>query len=58
VPATPTERLAAVDARLHAMLDAITTVQAPLKEFYGSLNDAQKAQFNAVGRPGSRSRQG
>jgi len=57
-PATPIERLAAIEARLHAMRDAISTVQAPLKEFYASLSDAQKAQFNTVGRPGSRSRQG
>lgn len=55
-PATPIERIAAIDARLHAMRDAVTAVQAPLKEFYGSLNDAQKAQFNAVGR--ARTRQG
>jgi hypothetical protein len=55
-PATPVERLAAVEARLHAMHDAITAVQAPLKTFYGSLSDAQKAKFNAVGR--SRSREG
>ena len=55
-PATPIERLAAIEARLHAMRDAISTVQAPLKEFYASLSDAQKAQFNTVGRP--RSRQG
>ena len=29
VPATPVERIAAIDARLHAMRDAISTVQAP-----------------------------
>ena len=51
-PATPIERLAAVDDRLHAMRDSVASVQAPLKQFYGSLSDAQKAQFNAVGRPG------
>jgi hypothetical protein len=55
-PATPVERLAAVEARLHAMHDAIAAVQAPLKTFYSSLSDAQKAKFNAVGR--SRSREG
>ena len=48
-PATPTERLAAIDTRLHAMLDATNTVRKPLDVFYGSLNDAQKAQFNAIG---------
>jgi hypothetical protein len=48
-PATPTERLAAIDTRLHAMLDATNRVRKPLGEFYESLNDTQKAQFNAIG---------
>lgn len=48
-PATPTERLAAIDTRLHAMLDATNAVRKPLGAFYGSLSDAQKARFNAIG---------
>lgn len=49
-PATPTARLAAMQARLEAMRDAIQTVRAPLATFYGSLDDEQKGQFNAIGR--------
>jgi hypothetical protein len=52
--ATPTERLTAIDTRLHAMLDAVNTVRKPLAEFYGTLNDAQKARFNAVGQRNAR----
>ena len=52
--ATPGERLAAIDARLHAMLDAVNTVRKPLAEFYGTLSDAQKARFNTVGQRNSR----
>jgi LTXXQ motif family protein len=46
---TPTARLAAVQARLDAMLQAIGTVQPALDSFYGSLNDEQKAAFDAIG---------
>jgi hypothetical protein len=28
----------------------VQTVRAPLNDFYGSLSDEQKAQFNATGR--------
>ncbi len=53
-PATPSERLAAIDARLDAMLDAVNSVRKPLAEFYSGLSDAQKARFNAVGQRNSR----
>jgi hypothetical protein len=47
---TPPARLAAAGQRLETMLQAIKTVRAPLIEFYGMLNDEQKAQFEAIGR--------
>ncbi len=49
LPATPSARLAAVSDRINAMLHAVRTVRAALNEFYGSLSDEQKAQFNTIG---------
>ena len=46
---TPPGRLAAVGKRLDTMLDAVKTVRSALNEFYASLNDEQKAQFEAIG---------
>jgi len=57
MPATPPARLAAIEARLQAMQEAIRTVRAPLAAFYNSLNDEQKGQFNGIGR-GRASRRG
>jgi hypothetical protein len=48
-PLTPPARLAAVAKRLDAMLSAIKTVRTALNDFYDSLNDEQKAQFDAIG---------
>ena len=48
--ATPTGRLAAVKARLGAMLEAVKIERPALENFYGSLSDEQKARFNAIGR--------
>lgn len=31
------------------MLQAVKTVQPALEDFYGSLGDEQKAQFNRIG---------
>jgi ABC-type transporter MlaC component len=47
---TPPARLAAIDKRLNAMLDAVKTVRSVLNEFYGTLTDKQKAQFESIGR--------
>jgi hypothetical protein len=47
-PATPPARLAAVAQRLDAMLAAVQQVHAALSDFYGSLTDEQKAQFNGI----------
>jgi hypothetical protein len=46
---TPPARLAAVGKRLDAMLQAVKTVRTGLDGFYGSLNDEQKAKFEAIG---------
>jgi hypothetical protein len=46
---TPPARLAAVGARLDAMLQSIGTVRPALDAFYNSLSDEQKAAFDAIG---------
>jgi hypothetical protein len=51
MPITPPARLPAIEQRLQAVLMAIGTVRGPLNDFYGSLSDKQKAQFNMIGRP-------
>jgi hypothetical protein len=58
LPATPPARLAAVAKRLDVMLEAVGNVRAALGDFYGSLNDEQKAQFNLIGQQRSAQRQG
>jgi hypothetical protein len=42
-------RLDAVDGRLDAMQQAVYLVSAALGDFYASLSDEQKAQFEAIG---------
>jgi hypothetical protein len=46
---TPPARLAAVGKRLDTMLQAVKTVRSALDDFYGRLNDEQKARFEAIG---------
>jgi hypothetical protein len=46
---TPPARLAAVGKRLDTMLEAVKTVRSALNDFYGQLNDEQKAKFEAIG---------
>jgi len=48
-PATPPARLAAMSHRVEVMLLAVQSVRTALDDFYGSLSDEQKAQFNTVG---------
>jgi LTXXQ motif family protein len=50
MPATALARISAIEQRLQTILAAVQTVRVPLNEFYGSLSDEQKAQFNAIGR--------
>ena len=49
LPSTPTGRLAALRMRLEIMLQAVEIVRPALDKFYQSLNDEQKARFNALG---------
>ena len=56
LPGTPTARLAAMRARIDAMLKALTTIQPALGRFYGSLSDEQKARFDAIPDDSRRSR--
>jgi histone H3/H4 len=56
LPSIPTGRLAAMESRLQVMLAAVQTLRPALERFYQSLNDEQKARFNAVapaGDPGA-----
>jgi hypothetical protein len=46
---TPPDRLATVDTRLDAMLDAIKQVGPALDDFLATLSDEQKAQFETIG---------
>ena len=46
---TPPARLVAVGKRLGTMLQAVKLVRSALDDFYGTLSDEQKAQFEAIG---------
>jgi hypothetical protein len=46
---TPPARLAAVGKRLDTMLQAVKLVRSALDDFYATLSDEQKAQFEAIG---------
>jgi hypothetical protein len=47
--ATPPARLAAAGKRLDTMLEAVKLVRFALDNFYATLSDEQKAQFEAIG---------
>ena len=49
VPLTPPGRLAAMETRLTAMVEAAKTVKPALESFYASLNSEQKARFDRIG---------
>ncbi len=51
LPATPPGRLAAAAKRLKAMREAVLVIGPAMDAFYNSLNDEQKARFNAVAAP-------
>jgi hypothetical protein len=46
---TPPARLVAVGKRLGTILQAVKLVRSALDDFYGTLSDEQKAQFEAIG---------
>jgi len=48
-PLTPPGRLAAMEKRLQAMIDAANTVKPALEGFYSSLSNEQKARFDRIG---------
>jgi hypothetical protein len=48
LPSTPVGRVAAMHQRLEAMLQAVRLVRPALETFYRSLNDEQRARFNAL----------
>jgi hypothetical protein len=50
MPATPPARLRAISMRLDTMLASVKNVHGALDDFYSSLSDEQKAQFNLIGR--------
>jgi len=56
LPTTPPARLAAVANRIDVMLQTVKNVRAALADFYASLNDEQKAQFNMIGQPSTAQR--
>ena len=58
LPSTPTGRIEAMRQRLDAMLAAVRTVRPVLEKFYDSLNDEQKARFNALSPEASDPQQG
>src|SRR5205807_703373 len=47
MPLTPMGRLNAAEKRLRVMAYAISLLRGPLGRFYASLDDAQKARFDA-----------
>src|SRR5262249_56333662 len=48
LPSPPTGRIEAMGQRLDAMLAAVRTVRPVIEKFYNSLNDEQRARFNAL----------
>jgi hypothetical protein len=50
IPLTMTGRMAAMEKRLEAMLQAVKTMRPALDAFYATLTDEQKAVFDAPGR--------
>ena len=49
-PLTPVGRLGVIEERVNAMLTAANAIQPALEAFYASLNNEQKARFNALDR--------
>lgn len=49
---TPPGRIAAMEKRLNAMLEAAQTMRAALETFYNGLSEEQKARFNMLGARG------
>ena len=52
-PQNVTARFNAIDVRLKAMSAAVKAITPELKDFYATLSDEQKAQFNLMTAPGA-----
>jgi LTXXQ motif family protein len=50
LPTTPPARLKAITRQLNVLLKAVKNVRVTLDDFYASLSDEQKSQFNMLGR--------
>jgi hypothetical protein len=50
LPTTPPARLKAISRQLNVLLKAVKNVRVTLDDFYASLSDEQKSQFNTLGR--------
>jgi hypothetical protein len=48
LPSTPTGRLAALQQRIAAMLQAVRVIEPALADFYHALSDEQKERFNTL----------
>lgn len=49
LPGSATARMALMESRLEAMLQAVKTVRPAFDAFYGTLSDEQKARLNTLG---------
>jgi hypothetical protein len=58
LPSTPPDRLVAIGKRLEVMKRTVSSVRVALADFYRSLSDEQKAQFNTIGGQRTARRQG
>jgi len=47
-PVSPSERLAATQTRIEAMIEAAKAIQPALEDFYAALDDQQKAKFSKM----------
>jgi LTXXQ motif family protein len=56
VASTAPARLAAMQARLEAMISGVRVIEPPLDHFYGLLNDEQKQRLTALGEEQRRGR--
>jgi hypothetical protein len=45
----PEHTTGTVGYRVQAMLEAVQTVEPPLRDFYSTLDDEQQARFNTLG---------
>jgi LTXXQ motif family protein len=50
LPTTPSARLKAISRQLNVLLKSVKSVRVTLDDFYASLSDEQKSQFNTLGR--------